>query len=59
MSGRDIENFVKRLNEMVMETPYKKMVNLGDNEDTKQMFLKALKATEISLINDLEKKYSC
>ena len=55
MSGRDIENFVKRLNEMVMETPYKKMVNLSDNEDTKQMFLKALKATEISLINDLQR----
>lgn len=55
MSGRDIENFVKKLNEFVRGTRFKKVENLGDDEESRQALLKVLESNERTLIEDLRR----
>lgn len=58
MSGRDIDNFIKKLNEKVMESNIGSIANLKDNKETKKIFLEVLKDTEEMLIQELEHKCS-
>lgn len=55
MSGRDIENFVKLLNERIKETEFKKISNLGNDEESREQILKILEINENKLIEDLQK----
>lgn len=57
MSGRDIDNFVKRLNEKILfKENYKSLSELTDENETKEYFLEILKEFEKDFINDLNKK---
>lgn len=57
MSGRDIDNFVKRLNEKILfKENYKSLSELTDENETKKYFLEILKEFEKDFINDLNKK---
>lgn len=57
MSGRDIDNFVKRLNEKILfKGNYKSLSELTDENETKEYFLEILKEFEKDFINDLNKK---
>lgn len=55
MSGRDIENYVKRLKEYVKQTPFGEIENLGDDEESHKVLLKVLELNEGTLIDDLTK----
>ncbi len=55
MSGRDIDNFVKKLNEEIKNTSFRKIANLGDNSESREVLLKVLEANERKLIEDLQK----
>lgn len=57
MSGRDIDNFVKKLYErVVVKGKYDELSQLKDDEETKEVFLEILKELEKELINNLSKK---
>lgn len=56
MSGRDIDNFVKKLNEVVSKTKYRNISNLKDDKNTKKIFMDILKSTENTLIDELVRK---
>lgn len=57
MSGRDIDNFVKKLYErVVIKGKYNELSQLKDDEETKELFLEILKELEKELTNDLSKK---
>lgn len=56
MSGRDIDNFVKKLNEVVSKTKYKNISNLKDDKNTRKIFMDILKSTENTLIDELVRK---
>ena len=56
MSGRDIDNFVKKLNEVVSKTKYRNISNLKDDKNTKNIFMDILKSTENTLIDELVRK---
>lgn len=58
MSGRDIDNFVKKLVEEVQSTPYVTMDKLKDDKDTRELFLRVLNYTENALIDELQRKVS-
>lgn len=55
MSGRDIENFVKKLNEYIKETKFGKIENLENDEESRQVLLKVLESNERTLIEDLQR----
>lgn len=55
MSGRDIENFVKKLNEYIKETPFSKIENLKNDDESHKILLKVLESNERTLIEDLQK----
>lgn len=55
MSGRDIENFVKKLSEYIKETPFESIQNMGDDDDSHKVLLKVLESNERTLIEDLQK----
>lgn len=55
MSGRDIENFVKKLKEKIVDTPFLKISNLGDNEESKKVLFNILEDNERMLIDDLQR----
>lgn len=54
MSGRDIDNFVKKLKEKVMGTSFHEIKNLGNNRESKELFLQILEDNEKVLIEDLQ-----
>lgn len=56
LSGRDIDNFVKKLNEVVKDTPYSRIKNLRDNTGTRNLFFDVLKFSELDLIRTLKSK---
>ncbi|MFQ8891118.1 MAG: AAA family ATPase [Clostridium sp.] len=56
MSGRDIDNFVKKLNEVVSKTKYRNISNLKDDKNTRKIFMDILKSTENTLIDELVRK---
>jgi len=56
MSGRDIDNFVKMLNEQIKETSFGKIENLGNDDQSKKQILKVLEVNEKKLIDDLQKE---
>lgn len=58
MSGRDIDNFVKKLIERVKKTSYRSLGKITDDNDARQLFMNLLSDTEITLINDLQRKVS-
>lgn len=58
MSGRDIDNFVKKLVEEVSSTPYGSMDKLKDDKDTRELFFHILNYAENALIDDLQRKVS-
>lgn len=55
MSGRDIENFVKKLKEYIKETPFAQIENLGNDDESHKVLLKVLESNERTLIEDLQK----
>jgi transitional endoplasmic reticulum ATPase len=56
MSGRDIDSFVKMLNEQIKKTPFEKIENLRNDDQSKKQILKVLEINEQKLINDLQKE---
>lgn len=56
MSGRDIDNFVKKLSEKVKDTPFVKISNLEDNDETRKLFIEVLQKIEENLIDDMQRK---
>lgn len=58
MSGRDIDNFVKKLSEVVIEKNIIKISNLSDNEESKLIFLEVLEEIESMTIEELRRKSS-
>ena len=57
MSGRDIDNFVKKLYEIVNnEFGEKDLSSFGDDERTKNLFYRILKNQEKELANELMRK---
>ena len=57
MSGRDIDNFVKKLKEHLLDTPFRTISNLQDNEESKREFLKVLEQNEQVLVEDLRRSH--
>ena len=55
MSGRDIENFVKKLKEKVENEYCSSIENLQDGIETKKIFLEVLKDVEQQLIEELQR----
>lgn len=55
MSGRDIENYVKKLNEEIKNTDFRKIENLRNDEESHKFLLKVLESNESILIEDLQK----
>ncbi len=58
MSGRDIDNFVKKLKENIKDTEFGSIQNLGDDEKSRRQFLRVLEDNEIKLIEDLQRSVS-
>lgn len=56
MSGRDIDNFVKMLKEQIKNTPFEKIENLRNDDQSKKQILKVLEVNEKKLIDDLQKE---
>lgn len=56
MSGRDIENFVKMLNERIKASKFKKISNLGNDNESRNQILRVLEINEQKLIADLQKE---
>lgn len=57
MSGRDIDNFVKKLYEkVVIKGKYSELSQLTDENETREIFLDALKEQEKELTNKLNRK---
>lgn len=56
MSGRDIDNFVKKLKEKVAGLPYEKIGNLKDDEESRNIFLQILQDNELLLVEELRQK---
>lgn len=57
MSGRDIDNFVKKLYEkVVIKGKYSELSQLTDENETREIFLDALKEQEKELTNKLSRK---
>ena len=57
MSGRDIDNFVKKLYErIVVKGNYSELSQLTDENETREIFLDVLKEQEKELTNELSRK---
>ncbi len=56
MSGRDIDNFVKKLKEKIDSTPYREIRNLKDDEGSRNIFLQILQDNEQLLIEEMQRK---
>lgn len=56
MSGRDIDNFVKKLKEKIDSTPYREIKNLKDDEGSRDIFLQILQDNELLLIEEMQRK---
>mgnify|MGYP002516637991 CR=1 FL=1 len=55
MSGRDIDNFVKKLKENIKDTEFGSIENLGDDEKSRFQFVRILEDNEKKLIEDLQR----
>ncbi len=56
MSGRDIENFIKKLKEKLAGLDYKEIGNLKDDEESRNIFLQVLQDNELLLVEELRQK---
>lgn len=55
MSGRDIENFVKKLKEHIHNTSFHKIENLRNDEESRNIFFQILEDNEKILIEDFKR----
>lgn len=55
MSGRDIENFVKKLKERIRGTRFHKIENLGNDEESRNVLFQILEDNEKNLMDDFKR----